>query len=165
MNPWIEKLHDGDMEKRKLSNRSGMRLRFESGVDPELREALLRFAKWLRTVYEFPIRVPVYIKNRDFIVAVDKDLVAGTFFGPYDKTQEPYIKIAAGEFTKERKRINHRELVYNYFAVLAHELTHYYQWLGDQTLTARGEEWQASFYGNNVVYEYIEATNDAEAYV
>lgn len=162
MNPWVTKLHDTEIRR---FNRSGLRLRFENGVDTELHEAFLRFAAWLRTVYEFPIRVPVYIKNSDFIVAVDKDLVAGTFFGPYDKTQEPYIKIAAGAFAKERKRLKHRELVYNYFAVLAHELTHYFQWIGDQTLTKRGEEWQATFYGNRVVYEYIEATNDIEAYV
>lgn len=162
MNPWIMKSCNKNKESM---NRGGLRLRFENGVDQELREAYLRFAAWLRTVYEFPIRVPIYIKNCDFIVAVDKDLVAGTFFGPYDKSQEPYIKIAAGEFRKERKRREHRELAYDFCAVLAHELTHYFQWINNQSLTERGEEWQATFYGNRVVYEYIEATGDVEAQV
>ncbi len=164
MNPWITKLHGKDTEKRNLS-RSGLRLRFEKGVATELRETFLRFADWLRMVYEFPIRITVYIKNSDFIVASDKDMVAGTFFGPYDKEQEPYIKIAAGEFTKERERHSHREIAYDFCAVLAHELTHYFQWVGNQTLSKRGEEWQATFYANRVVYEYIEATGDVEAQV
>lgn len=144
------------------NNRTGLRLRFESGTDAVLRGTFLRFSRWLRKEYEFPIRVLVYIKNRDFIVAADGDHVAGMFFAPYDKTQEPYVKIAVGDYVREREKRNHRELAYDFCSLLAHELTHYYQWLQGNSLTARGEEWQASFYAKQVVYEYIETMDDAE---
>lgn len=42
------------------------------------------FAKWLRSEYYFPIRVPVYIKDKTYIKARDGEHVVGTFLGPYD---------------------------------------------------------------------------------
>lgn len=38
----------------------------------------------LRSEYYFPIRVPVYIKDKTYIKARDGEHVVGTFLGPYD---------------------------------------------------------------------------------
>jgi hypothetical protein len=43
--------------------RKGLRIRTEAGVHPEVKRACLEFAKWLRTEYNFPIRVVVYLKK------------------------------------------------------------------------------------------------------
>lgn len=147
------------------ASRTGLRLRFDSNVDNELREGLKRFAVWLRQEYEFPIRVPVYVKGSDQIRAMDGEMVAGTFFGPFDREEEPYIKIAAGEFGSERTVRGHREAIYDFCAALAHELTHYYQWLNDASTTERGMEWQASYYSTRIVYGSIESTDDIESRV
>ena len=42
--------------------RSGLRLRFEEGVDIEVKNALKDFAKYFRKEYIFPIRVPIYVR-------------------------------------------------------------------------------------------------------
>ena len=49
------------------SRRSGLRFRFTSDVNTEVREACLKFGKWLRKEYFFPIRVPVYVKGKKYI--------------------------------------------------------------------------------------------------
>ncbi|WP_157831116.1 MULTISPECIES: hypothetical protein [Bacillaceae] len=54
---------------------------------------------------EFPIRVVVtdsQLKTRD-----TRELASATFFAPYDKTVEPYIRIATGDYEElvsERKK-------------------------------------------------------------
>lgn len=60
--------------------RSGLRFRFTSDVNTEVREACLKFGKWLRKEYFFPIRVPVYVKGKKYIKSMDGEMVYGTFF-------------------------------------------------------------------------------------
>ena len=45
-------------------HRTGFRLRFDSGIDPEVRRACKEFAAFLRKEYFFPLRVVAYIKNK-----------------------------------------------------------------------------------------------------
>lgn len=85
--------------------RQGLRLRFDKGVDPELRLAILKFANWVRREFDFPIRVVAYIRSTEYIKAKDGDLVSGTFWGPYDRTEEPCIRVAAGDFYKLTKKM------------------------------------------------------------
>ena len=43
--------------------RSGLRVRYEKSVDPEVSQAIKSFAAWLRKEYKFPKRVVVYVKG------------------------------------------------------------------------------------------------------
>ena len=43
-------------------HRTGLRVRYEKGVDPEVRRACMEFCTWLRSEYEFPMRVVVYVR-------------------------------------------------------------------------------------------------------
>lgn len=52
-------------------HRTGFRLRFDSGIDPEVRRACKEFAAFLRKEYFFPLRVVAYIKNKKKIRAMD----------------------------------------------------------------------------------------------
>lgn len=80
-------------------HRTGFRLRFDSGIDPEVRRACKEFAAFLRKEYFFPLRVVAYIKNKKKIRAMDGDLVYGTFWSMEDDyTVEPYIRVAAGDY-------------------------------------------------------------------
>ena len=76
------------------SRRGGLRFRFTSDVNPEVREACLKFGEWLRKEYIFPIRVPVSVKGKKYIKSMDGEMVHGTFFQPYDKRYEPYVRVA-----------------------------------------------------------------------
>ena len=89
------------LPRENAKHRSGLRLRFERNVDPELRRGCLEFAGWLREQYEFPMRIPVYIKAAKLLRAMDGELVYGTCFCPERLDVEPYIRIAAGSYPEQ----------------------------------------------------------------
>ena len=55
-----------------------------------------KFTKWMRSEYFFPIRVPIYFKNKVKLKCLDGDLAYGTCFLPDSYKDEPYIRIAVG---------------------------------------------------------------------
>jgi len=133
--------------------RRGLRLRIEPGVDLEVRKACINFCKWLRRQMEFPIRVVIYLK-KDYQIKnrTTKEMVTATFFAPYEKDVEPYIRIATGDYKdliKERGKI---DALYAMLDSIAHELYHYQQWLEDKEL----EEEEAEEKGSQLVDEYAE---------
>jgi hypothetical protein len=101
--------------------RQGLRIRCEQGVHPEVRRACLEFSRWLREEFEFPIRVVVYLK-KDYRIKsqVDKELVTGTFFGPFDKNEEPYIRIATGNYLELLKEIGRDDALAAILGTFAH---------------------------------------------
>lgn len=155
MNPW--KIRKGfSLYYCKDSIRTGIRIRFDKGVEDVLRSYMLHFVKWLRTRYEFPIRITIYIKNTYYIKARDKELVSATFLGPFDKFIEPYIKVAAGDFDN----IIYEKGVFNALCAeicsIAHELTHYFQWVNDMEQSESMKEKQADKYSEEIVYDYLD---------
>lgn len=137
-------------------HRFGLRLRFDKGVDTEVKRACKEFAKWLRIEYVFPKRVVVYIKSSCQIKALDGELVSGTFFGPYDYCHEPYIRIATGDYSELLNELGKDNALAAILYSLAHELTHYFQWINHLSLTEIGEERQAKFYSKYIIREYSE---------
>ena len=140
-------------------HRSGLRMRFDQGVDPEVRRACMEFAKWLRQEYEFPMRVPVYVKAAVRIRAMDGDLVCGTFFRPYSMSVEPYARIATGDYLDLCEERGQDNALAEILLCMAHELTHYFQWLNQLNLTPVGEERQAKRYAHLIVDDYAD-TNE-----
>lgn len=136
--------------------RTGLRLRFEQSVDDEVRGACLRFAAWLRKRYVFPVRVPVYIKASDRIQAMDGDFVVGSFFEPDCYDQEPYIRLAAGDYAELSENRGRDDALASILSSFAHELTHYYQWINASSLSDAGRERQASAYARRILNEYAE---------
>lgn len=135
--------------------RTGLRLRFDADVDPEVRRACIEFARWLRSQYEFPIRVPVYVKSSFRIRAMDGDMVCGTFFRPYSMHVEPYARIATGDYSDLLAEMGKDAALASILNSMAHELTHYFQWLNQLKLTEIGEERQAKIYAREIVGDYI----------
>lgn len=141
--------------------REGIRLRFEKGTDPELRAEIIKFINWLRSEYEFPMRVPIYLKNAKQIKAMNGDLVCATFFGPFDKTLEPYIRAAIGDYQdllEERGKINALGAI---FCSIAHEFSHYFQWIKAST-DEELDERQAKYYGNAIAHDYFDYNWESE---
>lgn len=136
------------------NRRTGLRLRFDASVDPEVRSACLNFAAWLRKEYIFPLRVPVYIKASYRIRTADGDLVTGSFFEPFRYEDEPYIRIAAGDYAELLAKHGRDNALCAILTCLAHELTHYFQWINALPLTDRGRERQASIYARRILELY-----------
>ena len=150
-NDWSEYVSDGC--------RKGIRLRFEKGIDPEVKRASIKFINWIRTQYEFPMRVPIYFKASKTITSMDGEEVSATFFGPYDKTQEPYIRISVGDYEDLLKKMDQDNALAAILGSIAHELSHYFQWLKDFDFTEAKMERQALYYAKAIIDDYAEITD------
>lgn len=117
--------------------RTGLRIRGEK-VHPEVRESSIRFAKWLRTNHSFPVRVPVYLSPRCKLKSRSGEMVFGTFFEPYDKNVEPYIRVATGDYLQDKQKLGKDNALAGILGTLAHEVVHYFQWIDDE-MTAEAE--------------------------
>lgn len=137
-----------------VNRRSGLRLRINSNVDSDVRIACLKFAKWLRLEYEFPLRVPIYIKGSVYLSAKDGEKCVGLFFEPSDYSQEPYITIAAGDYEQRKKTVGRDDALAGILSTIIHELTHYFQWINGLDLTDIGRERQATMYSRRILDEY-----------
>jgi hypothetical protein len=121
--------------------RKGLRIRTEAGVHPEVKRACLEFAEWLRTENNFPIRVVVYLK-KDYQIKnrYTKELVSATFFAPSNKSVEPYIRVATGDYLEMFDERGQDNALAAILGSVAHELGHYYQWVDDKELDEEGAE-------------------------
>ena len=138
-------------------HRSGLRLRFDKGIDDEVRRACKEFALFLRKEYFFPLRVMVYIKNSFQITAMDGEKVVGTFWRIEDNyTIEPYIRVAAGDYKDLCLKWGKDSALTAILITMAHELTHYFQWINSLHLTLIGEERQATKYARYILDDYAE---------
>lgn len=136
--------------------RTGLRLRFEKDVDPEVKRACKEFCTWIRTEYFFPVRVNIYFKNSKSIKALDGELVNGTFWRPFNKFEEPYARVATGDYYEDLLKRGKDNALATILITTAHELTHYFQWINNIQLTKIGEERQATVYARCILDEYAE---------
>ena len=77
------------------------------------------------------------------------------FAGPSGDPMIAARRIAAGDFAELCQKKGEEEAVREILLCIAHELTHYYQWLNDIKLTERGEERQAAMQSKLVVSAYL----------
>jgi len=122
--------------------RSGIRIRGHRG-DPVVRRAVVRYLKWLRKRYEFPVRVPVYLSPMRQIVTVHGKKVSASFFAPWDRCEEPYIRLATGDYRELSRELGRDDALATFLCSLSHEVLHYQQWIADEPLTELGIERRA----------------------
>jgi hypothetical protein len=104
--------------------RSGLRIRC-LGINEEVRTAILNFACFLRQQVHFPIRVVVYVRKDELVKNIYGELVYGTFFAPYDKLVEPYIRLATGDFYKLKDELGRDDALAAILHTFAHVVVHY----------------------------------------
>ena len=138
------------------SVRRGFRIRYDSYIDVEVKECIAKFCSWIREEFYFPIRVVMYVKGTQYIVARDGEKVSATFLAPYDHFQEPHIRLSVGDYEKLLLKRGKNNALLSILNSIAHELSHYFQWINDVNLTDIGIERQASVYAYGIVTEYIE---------
>ena len=120
-------------------HRTGFRLRFDSGIDPEVRRACKEFAAFLRKEYFFPLRVVANIRNKkestgEWTGSGDMDILEYED----DYTVEPYIRVAAGDYLDLCDKWGKDSALTAILLTIGHELTHYFQWINALELTPIG---------------------------
>jgi hypothetical protein len=116
-----------------MKTRSGLRIRPNKNVDDENAYYIKHFAKWLRKNYEFPVRVPVYVSEKKYVLAKNGEEGVSIFFAPYNNEVEPYIKMATGDFRSLIKELGFERAVFDILFSLAQEIENYYMWLDNNT--------------------------------
>lgn len=117
--------------------RRGIRIRGYRG-DREVAAACKKFARWMRVHYEFPIRVPVYLSPHDTLKTMHGETCVAAFFGPWDPLEEPYIRLATGDYRREAARLGRDDALAGYLHSLAHEVVHYQQWVRGELVREEG---------------------------
>lgn len=136
--------------------RKGVRLRFDKAVDKEVKRACKEYVCWLRTQYDFPIRVPIYFKASKYVTSSTGEQVSAIFFGPYDKTLEPYIKVSVGDYQDLLEKNGKDNALAAILHSITHELSHYYQWIKEYDFDTEKLERQAQYYATEILYDYAE---------
>jgi hypothetical protein len=99
---------------------------------------LIRFARWLRKNYDFPVRVPVYLFPSEYIFNWDREKISASFFAPFCRHEEPYIRIATGDYESLKAERGRDNALASFLCSLAHEIVHYQQWITTGTTWERG---------------------------
>lgn len=157
---WTIEDWEKNIDLDRKGHKTGLRLRFDKDVNPDVKETLKEFAYFLRKEYYFPLRVNVYVRSRYRIKAMDGDMCCGTFwYMPDDYTINPYVRIATGDYEDMCANLGEEYAMYNILYTLAHELTHYFQYINSLKLTPRGMERQANNYAYFILEEYEDVMN------
>lgn len=119
------------------NRRSGLRIIGSRGR-VEVKDAFLRYARWLRRHYSFPIRVPVYLFSTPTITTIDGSVASASFFCPFDPNENPHIRIATGDYDELLAETGRDNALASYLHSLSHELIHYWQWFETGETTERG---------------------------
>lgn len=139
-----------------IHSRSCICIRADKDVDEDLKNACRRFVRWVKKEYYFPLPLCVYLRNVKFLKTADSDIAVGTFFEPDSFSVHSHIRIAAGDYDELIAASNRDDAITSILLVIAHEMTHYFQWINALALTPRGCERQANQYARFVLAEYAE---------
>ena len=108
--------------------RTGLRIMGHRG-HPQVRLALVRYAKWLRSRFIFPLRVPVYLFASETFVTMHGEHVSASIFLPWNRNVEPHIQIATGDYPALRRERGRDRALAAFLCSLSHEVLHYRQWI------------------------------------
>ena len=132
----------------------GVYLHFAKGVDSELKSKIMAFCRWMRKNYVFPVKLVIFISDDPYIVnSQTGEKVSATIFLPDDKSS-PFARISTGNYQKDIEEIDLFSADCNVLASIAHEVTHYFQWL--QSENPELSEKQAQSKARRIVYKYVD---------
>lgn len=128
----------------------------DKGIDNDLKTACVQFTEWLKQEYFFPIPICIYLKNETILKAMDGGTAVGTFFEPPSFVASPNMRIAVGDYDELVVSDGRDNAIATILTVIAHEMTHYFQWINGIHLPGIILEWQASRYSRLILSEYSE---------
>lgn len=83
-------------------------------------------------------------------------MVSAVFFEPSNYYDEPYISIAIGDYDELLEQFGRDNAIAAVLRTVAHELTHYFQWINNIELTEIGYERQAVRFADLIVGAYAQ---------
>lgn len=139
----------------------GIKEYFDSEVNEEVRKTCTKYIAWLRTQYDFPIRVIIYFKEKEYVVTSKGEKLSAAFERKRDTSKEPYILVAVGDYWELVKEHGDKEgaleeILYS----ITYELSLYFQWIKGIYLNDcvnKNNERQADYYAKEIILDYEKA--------
>ena len=156
MKVWVNKYISGFMDKAGDNEKKGLRLVFEKNIDSEIKRASKEFCNWLRTQYDFPVRVTVYFKTKEYLMSESGEKIVSTFWSPDNDEEEPYIKMATGDIQDLIKKRGKNNALATLIISIVHDLTYYFQWIYGIDFSSDKSKKQAWYYANRILDKYSE---------
>lgn len=154
MHIWtIEKWRTQIPPEEVVSN-SKISMYFDKSVDKDLAKACRFFVRWVKKEYYFPLPMRIYFKDTRKLVKMDNTTAVGTFYEPPNFSESSIIRIAVGDYAELLDSIGRDNAIATILVVIAHEMTHYFQWINGLKLTDMGRERQATQYSHYILNEY-----------
>ena len=150
---WIEKEHKTYY--KDSAQMSGLRYKFYdygNDFDEYTMEEIKKFIAFLRKHYYFPVRLNVMFCNtKRFRHPTDKHTYYGAFYSMDDEKRKKYPRISIAA------KISPGNSLKDILQVLAHEITHYYQWyfLEENKRTDRSLEIEANKWSEYITDSYL----------
>ena len=150
---WIEKEHKTYY--RDSAKASGLRYKFYdygNEFDEYTIGEIKKFITFLRKYYFFPIRLNILFCNtQGFRHHIDNHTYYGAFYSMDDEKRRIYPRISIASKITESNSLE------DVLCVLAHEITHYYQWyfLEEDKRTDRSLEIEANKWSKYIVESYF----------
>ena len=105
--------------------------------------------------YIFPKKLNVYITDEAYVLTfIEKEQVTASIFFPDSERENPLIRVSTGDYSSMLIEDGRFVAVCSILASIAHEITHYYQWLRDVNCSFNEE--QARRKAVRVVYRYLD---------
>ncbi len=135
--------------------KTGLYIRFEKQVDPEVRRALLELTRWLRTRYTFPSKVIVYVYASKYVHAKDGEPVLGTCWRPGDRSAYAHVKLSTGDYPQLLEKYGKDDALASILDCELKMLTHYFQWVNSlDDLTEKEEYLDAGRCAKAILKQY-----------
>lgn len=84
-------------------------------------------------------------------------MVYATFWWPDDRKEEPFARIAVGDYKELLLEYGNRDdVLVTYIAGIIHELTHYFQWVVVKKITEEEEDREAEAYQDIILDIYAQ---------
>lgn len=122
---------------------SGLRVRASRG-HAATRGAVCRFADWLRSNYDFPIRVSICLLPGPTFVTRDGKSVVASFWWPSTRGRQARIRIATGDYPELKAEHGRDGALAAILLSCTRQVLRYQQWVRTGTLDDRNIARRAS---------------------
>jgi hypothetical protein len=75
------------------------------------------------------MRVPIYLLPGKTLRTRHGEDVTASFFAPWSRSDEPYIRVATGDFPRLKKERGRDNALAAILCSISHEVVHYQQWI------------------------------------
>lgn len=141
-----------EKQNNQSQNSKGISFHYEKGIDNQLRNLYLDFAKWLRLKYYFPVHINVYILDQERVKLLSGVWAYGSFRW-YEK-RPPRIKVPSKIEKELLSEYTIDEVYEQILSSLVHELSHYFQWVRHLEQSNAVSERQANYYRYRIIDKY-----------